>query len=149
CLRDLADFFDNAPVALHWAGPDGLILRANQAELNLLGYSRQEYVGRPTAEFHADPQACEEMLRRLRNGEQRHRHGARLRCKDGSVRHVLIDANVKWEEGQFVHSRCFTRDVTEQKRAERTARFLAEGGADYTCVARFSGQELTLESAGE
>src|SRR6267154_5720292 len=29
--RELEDFFDNAPVGMHWEGPDGTILRANQA----------------------------------------------------------------------------------------------------------------------
>ncbi len=52
--RELAEFFENANVGLHWVGPDGIILRANQAELDLLGYSREEYVGRHIAEFHAD-----------------------------------------------------------------------------------------------
>ena len=35
-------------------GPDGKILRANRAELDMLGYRREEYVGRHIAEFHAD-----------------------------------------------------------------------------------------------
>jgi len=34
--QELADFFENATIGLHWAGPDGSILRANQAELDLL-----------------------------------------------------------------------------------------------------------------
>src|SRR5919199_880071 len=34
---DLTSFFENAAMALHWIGPDGTILRANQAELELLG----------------------------------------------------------------------------------------------------------------
>lgn len=37
--QELADFFDNATVGLHSAGPDGTILRANRAELAMLGYS--------------------------------------------------------------------------------------------------------------
>jgi len=34
--QELADFFDNAAMGLHWVGPDGIILRVNQAELDLL-----------------------------------------------------------------------------------------------------------------
>ena len=52
--RDLSDFVENATVGLHWVGPDGRILWANQAELDLLGCSREEYIGRHIAEFHAD-----------------------------------------------------------------------------------------------
>src|SRR5829696_5443463 len=43
--RELADFFENGPVGLHWVGTDGRILRANQTELDILGYTRDEYVG--------------------------------------------------------------------------------------------------------
>jgi PAS domain S-box-containing protein len=147
--QDLADFFKGAPVAVHWAGPDGTILRANQAELNLLGYSRHQYVGRNLAEFCSDREACEEMLRRLRSGEELHGYEARMLCKDGSIKHVVMDANVKWHEGRFVHSRCFSRDITDQKRVEQMSQFLTEVGGGYTCVARFDGQRLKLESASE
>ena len=63
--QELADFFENATVGLHWVGPDGTILRANRAELDLLGYSREEYVGRPIADFHADEDVICDILKRL------------------------------------------------------------------------------------
>src|SRR4051812_33189188 len=44
--RDLSDFFDNASIGLHWVGPDGIIMKVNQTELDMFGYSREEYVGR-------------------------------------------------------------------------------------------------------
>ncbi len=116
--RELTDFFENAPVGLHWVGPDGVILRANRAELELLGYAAEEYVGRHIADFHADADAICDILRRLQAGEELHDYEARLRCKDGSVRHVLISSNALWEDGRFIHTRCFTRDVTDRKRNE-------------------------------
>jgi PAS domain S-box-containing protein len=119
---ELADFFESAPVGLHWVGPDGTILRANQAELDLLGYRRDEYVGRHIAEFHADRDVIDGILQRLSADETVHDHEARLRCKDGSIKHVLIDASVRWEDGRFVHTRCVTRDITDRKRAEVTLR---------------------------
>ena len=115
---DLRNFLETAPIGLHWVGPDGRILEANQAELDLLGYTRDEYVGRPLADFHEDPSLVEEILRRLQRGDTVRDHPARLRCKDGSIRHVLISSNALFEQGRFVHARCFTRDVTEQTRAE-------------------------------
>ena len=105
-------------VGLHWVGADGTILWANQAELDLLGYAREEYIGRSITEFHADRDVINDILCRLTNKETLHNYEARLRCKDGSVRHVLINSNVMWEEDRFVHTRCFTRDITERKRAE-------------------------------
>ncbi len=44
--RELADFIENASVGLHWVGADGTILWANQAELDLLVYKHEEYIGR-------------------------------------------------------------------------------------------------------
>ena len=120
--QELADFFENATVGLHWVGPDGIILRANRAELDMLGYSREEYVGRPIADFHADEAVICDILKRLQAGEKLAEYPARLRCKDGSIKDVLIDSSVLWRDGEFVHTRCFTRDVTERKRAEAKVR---------------------------
>ncbi len=120
--QELADFFDQATVGLHWVGPDGIILRANQAELNLLGYTRNEYIGRAIADFHADCPVIEDILRKLSGGEELHDYPARLRCKNGAIRDVLISSNVFWEDGRFVHTRCFTRDITDRKRAEEALR---------------------------
>ncbi|HEY7312421.1 MAG TPA: PAS domain-containing protein [Gemmataceae bacterium] len=130
--QELADFFENAAVGLHWVGPKGTILRVNQAELDLLGYRREEYVGRHIAEFHADPDAIAAILRRLQAGETLKDYPARLRCKDGSIKDVLLDSSVLWKDGEFIHTRCFTRDVTERRRSdaalrqseERFARFM-------------------------
>jgi PAS domain S-box-containing protein len=116
--RELSDFVENASVCLHWVGPDGVILWANQAELDLLGYTREEYIGRPISDFHVDQPVIADILRRLTCGEHLHEVEARVRRKDGSVRHVLVNSSVYFRDGQFIHTRCFTRDVTEQKRAE-------------------------------
>ncbi|HEV2706264.1 MAG TPA: PAS domain S-box protein [Pyrinomonadaceae bacterium] len=120
--RELADFIENASVGLHWVGPDGTILWANQAELDMLGYTREEYIGRNITEFHTDADIINDMLCRLTNKETLHNYEACLRCKDGSVRYVLINSNVMWDEDRFVHTRCFTRDITERKRAEEELR---------------------------
>lgn len=117
--QDLTDFFDNAAVGLHWVGPDGTILRANQAELDLTGYTREEYIGRHIADFHADTEVIEDILRRLMANETLSNYEARLRHKDGSIRHVLISSNVRRENGKFIHTRCFTRDITERRLAEK------------------------------
>jgi PAS domain S-box-containing protein len=116
--EELSEFFENATVGLHWVGPDGKILRVNRAELDMLGYTRDEYLGRSISDFHADEDVICDILRRLKAGEKLVEYPARLLCKDGSIKHVLIDSSVMWADGRFVHTRCFTRDITERKRAE-------------------------------
>jgi PAS domain S-box-containing protein len=120
--RALANFFENAAIGMHWVTADGMILWVNQAELDLLGYTPQEYLGHHIAEFHVDPDSSADILQRLASHEPFHDYEARLRCKDGSVRHVLIDAYVLWEDGEFIHTCCMTRDITERKRAEEALR---------------------------
>jgi len=120
--QDLSDFFDNASTGLHWVGPDGIIMRVNQAELDLLGYSREEYVGHHIAEFHVDQPCIQDILGRLSVGETLREYPARIQCKDGSILDVLINSNVLFEEGKFIHTRCFTRDVTGRKRADEALR---------------------------
>jgi PAS domain S-box-containing protein len=118
-----SDFFDQAAVALHLVGPDGIILHANDAELQLLGYRREEYVGHHVAEFHADDAVITDILGRLARGETLREYEARLRAKDGSIKHVLITSNVRrGPEGQFVHTRCLTRDITELRRLDADRR---------------------------
>ena len=116
---ELTDFFENATIGLHWVGADGTVLRVNRAELDLLGYSREEYVGRNIADFHVDQEAIEDILSRLQAGEVLSDYSARLRCKDGSIKHVRINSSVFREQGRFVHTRCFTRDITNRRQTRR------------------------------
>ena len=82
------------------SGRTAPILRANRAELDMLGYGREEYVGRPIADFHADEDVICDILRRLQAGEKLDEYPARLRCKDGSIKDVLIDSSVLWRDGR-------------------------------------------------
>ena len=118
----LRDFVENATIGLHSVGPDGTILWANAAELELLGYGSDEYVGRSITEFHVDQDVIVDMLAALARGEAIHDHEARLRAKDGSIKHVLVSSNGYFQDGSFVYSRCFTRDITERRLAEEALR---------------------------
>ncbi len=58
-------------------------------------------------------------MQRLRGGETLVNFPARLRCKNGAIKHVLITSNACFEDGEFAYTRCFTRDVTQQFQAEK------------------------------
>jgi PAS domain S-box-containing protein len=120
--EQLRDFLENATLGLHRVGVDGTILWANRAELDLLGYTADEYVGRPIADFHVDEEAIADILTRLGRGEQLHNYEARMRAKDGSIKHVVISSNVYSRDGKFIHTRCFTRDDTQRRKAEEALR---------------------------
>jgi len=112
--REFADFVENAAVGLRQIGADGTILWANKAELQMLGYRWEEYVGHHVARFHADAPVVDDILARLVAGETVLDEPARLLCKDGSIRHVAIRSNACFEDGRLRYTRCFTRDATDQ-----------------------------------
>jgi PAS domain S-box-containing protein len=144
--EQLAAFLETAALGLHRVGPDGIILWANDAEMRMLGYSREEYIGHHIAEFHADGAVIEDILKRLTCGDKLFEYEARLKCKDGSVKQVLIDSSVLWEEGRFIHTQCFTRDITARTRAEAALRRTAEFDE---AVMRGMGEGLfTLDEQG-
>jgi PAS domain S-box-containing protein len=150
--QELADFFENATVGLHWVGPDGTILRVNRAELEMLGYCRDEYVGRHIADFHVDRPVIDDFLRRLLAGEELRDCEARMRCKDGSIKHVLVNSNALWEDGKFIHSNCFTRDITDRKRGDETQARLAaivESSEDAIVAKTLEGRILTWNAGAE
>lgn len=116
--RELADFLENAVEGIHEVDAGGIVRRANRALLALLGYARHEHVGHPVREFHVRGEAFDDFWRRTLARETLYDYPAELRCKDGSVKHVLIHSNGSWEGGRLLHTRCFIRDVTERKRLE-------------------------------
>jgi two-component system sensor kinase FixL len=117
--KALADFFDHSPLGLFWVAKDGRVLRANEAGLVLLGTRSQECVDRNLSEFHADPEVAANLLELLAKRRVLHDLRARFRREDGSIRHVLIDANALWENARFVHSRWFVRDISGRVELER------------------------------
>jgi PAS domain S-box-containing protein len=116
------DLFRNAIMAVHLVSADGTILQANTRELQMLGYSPDEYIGRNVAEFHVDQATVDDMLKCLSRDEQIVQWPARLRAKDGSIRHVLVSSNARFRDGEFVNTRCFTVDITERLQDEERAR---------------------------
>jgi PAS domain S-box-containing protein len=130
--KQLEAFLETAAIWLHRAGPDGIVLWANEAELCALGYSRQQYIGHPLREFFVNAAAADEMMARLHAGQAVSELEADMKCRDGSIKHVLIDCTALWEEGRFIHTQCFTRDITEQKRASLALRSAKEAAEAAT-----------------
>ncbi|MBC7833871.1 MAG: PAS domain S-box protein [Phycisphaerales bacterium] len=144
----LATFLETAAIALHRVGPDGTILWANEAELKTLGYAPHEYIGRRITEFHADGHVIDDILARLHRGETLREYEAQMICKDGSLKDVLIDSSVLRVGGTFLHTQCFTRDITERKRLEvttqRHGKELEQALRERTLALEASHQQLRI-----
>jgi len=123
--RELTEFFEDAAVGLHLVGADGTILQANRSELTMLGYAKEEFLGHNIAEFHVDPPVIDDIMRRLVAGEELRDCEARMRCRDGSIKHVMINSNGIRENGEFIQARCFVQDITFSTQAEEAQGRLA------------------------
>jgi PAS domain S-box-containing protein len=118
---ELAEAVDAAALGFECVDVDGVILSANNSALQLLGYGRDEYVGRRLADFHADSDVVAAMLERLLQNETLRGQPARLRARDGTIKHVLVSANACVRGGRIAYSRWFTQDVTAHRRVEEEA----------------------------
>ena len=137
-VQSLADFLAHAPIGLHWTGPDGLILRVNQTELDLTGYAREEYLGRPAAQFHKKPEPMRAALGRLAGGQSVPAFASQLLCKSGAVLEVFISLGAHRRKGALVQARCFTRDLTLARREEALSTAL---NLQLVNAARLAGME--------
>jgi signal transduction histidine kinase/CheY-like chemotaxis protein len=110
----------------------------------MLGYSRDEYVGRHISEFHVDRDAADDILARLARGEVLHNYECRLRCKNGETKIVLLTSSAVWDDGKFVQARCFSRDITARQYAADSLKFLAEAS---TSLSALVDRESALQQA--
>lgn len=136
------DYAQNGAMSLHWVDNHGIIKWANQAELDMLGYQPDEYIGHHISEFHVHKHKIQDILFRLNDNQTLQGYQSELVCKDGSTKTVQITSNVLRQDGEFVHTRCFTVDVTAQQQlqdalreSEHRFRQLIQGlpAAVYTC----------------
>jgi len=124
---ELIDFFQNAPIAMHWLSGTGHVMWANQTELDVLGYTAEEYIGQPIMKFCPDEEELVlEIFKTLGSGNIIKDVPVRFRTKGGKIVPLLIDSNVAYkidETGQkaFNHTRCFIRDDTGRRVHEARA----------------------------
>lgn len=108
--EDAKDFLYNSSIGIHAVSPEGLVVYANQCELETLGYEKGEYVGHHVSEFQLDKECLDEMMLRLANFETLKNYPAKVRTKLG-VKYIIYNSSVYEENGEFVHTRCFGAEV--------------------------------------
>jgi PAS domain S-box-containing protein len=118
---ELRAFIADAPIGLKWVDPGGRIAWANRAELTLFGCDESEYLGREIGEFLIDPEVGARLLVSVSRGEDIDSFRTRIRARDGSVRHVMIDGRGLFRDGRLAYSRLMTRDVTSLVEEEESA----------------------------
>jgi PAS domain S-box-containing protein len=119
---EVEDLYNNAPCGYHSLDSEGKIVNINNTELQWLGYSREEILGKSFTEIvTADSQQIfhSNFANFKRNGWLRDTEYD-LVCKDGTIFPVFLSATaVKDEEGNYLYSRSTLFDARERKQAEQ------------------------------
>ena len=131
--REMQDLYDQAPCGYHSLDPQGIVLQVNQTELQYLGYSREEFVGKSIYDF-----LTEQSIQNVRDVYPDfmlcgfvYDLEIEYICKDGSRRPFRVDANlVRDESGDPLYTRSTLTDDRERnqqrKRVQDLYQFLHE-----------------------
>ena len=117
--------FRNAPAAMHALDGERRIVDVNQRWLDLLGYRREEVIGRPVTDLHAAPAQAEPLARWQRG---LHAGGSReverrFVKRSGEIVDVAISSTVEHARtGAFQRIIGVVTDLTARRQAEKAAR---------------------------
>lgn len=114
---ELQRLYDQAPCGYHSLDEAGRFIAINQTELSMLGYSRDEVLGRRFSDF-LTPDSVNTFIQ---NFPLFQNHGRvqdlefQLVCKDGAILPVSLSAiAVKDAHGNFIKSRSIVIDISER-----------------------------------
>lgn len=116
------DFFDNAPVGYHSFKSDRIIYEINKAELDMIGFSRDEIVDKKTwADLILPEQKpiFEEHWKKINKTGSVHNIEYTLLHKNGHHIDVLLSATMMYnKKGKSVRTRGIVIDISSLKRAK-------------------------------
>ena len=125
---EITDLYDNAPAGYHSLDKNGLILSINNTELNWLGYTRDELVGKvkfiDLFEENSKRVFHENFPKFIKSGELVNLEFNVVK-KDGTIIPVLLNAtSIRDSEGNFIASRSTIFDITDKKKDEEKLKYL-------------------------
>ncbi|MCX8018536.1 MAG: PAS domain S-box protein, partial [Rhodocyclaceae bacterium] len=125
--QELRRILDHMQDTYYRTDLEGRVVRLSPSVQTLLGYAPEEILGRPLADFYADPVERENFLATLRNaGGRVTGYESHLRHRDGHDVWVLTNAHyVRDAAGQIIGVEGTTRDISERKAAQQRIDFLA------------------------
>jgi PAS domain S-box-containing protein len=150
--RKFRDLYDHAPLGYHEYDAEGRITNVNRTDLDMLGYTAEEMIGKFMWEFNTEAEiAHKQILAKLagtlppgRNLERTYRR------KDGTTFPVLIeDRLIVDEKGRIQGIRCTIQDITDRKKAEKERDRLAQENAIMAEIGRVINSTLNIEEVYE
>jgi PAS domain S-box-containing protein len=150
--------YDEAPVGYHEIDTEGRVVSINKTECDMLGYARDEVIGRHVFDFVV-PELRDKVRaafpEKIRGDHPLHTIERTFQTRDGRRLSVSIEERYKRDEhGQVVGIRSTVQDITEAKRteaalmaSERRARILFEGIEDAVFVHAPDGRVIDANPA--
>jgi PAS domain S-box-containing protein len=128
--------YNNTPAMLHSVDPTGNLLSVSDYWCEMLGYRREEVIGRKISEFHTEEswRYAEEAVFPgfLENGFVKD-VPFRIKKKSGEIIDVLLSAfGERDDQGNLVRSLSVSIDVTERLKAERALKQAKEELSRYS-----------------
>lgn len=120
--KQFKELFDNAPVGYHELDSEGRIIRVNETELNMLGYSIDELYGKYIWEMSSTQTISMESVQAKLNGKyiSETSYEREFIKKDGSLVYVLVQDKILYDcDGNISGLRSTIQDYTEKKIAEK------------------------------
>ena len=118
--------FDDAPIGYHELDSDGCITRVNETELAMLGYTREEMLGRPIFEFivNAEVEIAKVMYqRKLQSTGPMASFERRYRRRNGTEIPLLLEDRIlRDENGNGIGVRTTLQDISALKLVEEKIR---------------------------
>lgn len=111
-VENASEFINNSNIGIHTVSPNGIIQYANEHELNLLGYTEDEYVGHHVSEFQFDRSCLDQMMNKLAKFESFSNFPAMVYGKH-KILFILYNSSVYEVGGTFVHTRCYGNEISE------------------------------------
>ena len=122
---EVQDLYEHAPTGYYSLDANGRLIMINQTLLNWFGYTREEMLGRPYADFLTSASRQHFPARYSLLKERGWLRDITYECirKDGTIFPALLHATAIYDEhGTFVMSRSTIFDNTERKKAEEALR---------------------------
>ncbi|MFP8779720.1 PAS domain S-box protein [Hydrogenophaga sp. RWCD_12] len=128
-LQEAQTLYNQAPCGYHSVGADGTYVMINQTELDWLGYTRDEVIGKKRFRDFVQPghqHVIQDRLKRLIAGEKLDAAEVAMSRRDGSSFVALLSSTaVVDDNGRFVRTNNTLVDITARKAAEQA--FVSQG----------------------